>query len=322
MTGVRSGAAVQYTDSSGAVTTSILMDADLQYMGGTLYKASGNTFAQFDNKIFDLQSQASLEVDGSSNVVILESGANRARLIGQGNSVVGSAVSGVYVGVSGANNVVSVGSNSNVYDGQDGLNATNSNITIGANSQCELAWDTGATVNATQGGCTIAVGGNYMFANSSSTINAQNDTIYMGGIWNNVSAQVNGDSNQINMTSGSTLSLSGKNNTISIDANNHNELITTANGDFVQEDASGAIWFSSASFSIHNGVVTLGFSDGNQVVFSNVRSSSDPGVGADSQLNQLVSAMASYSTDAGGASSVFMSHLPSDSSMLLASAHQ
>jgi trimeric autotransporter adhesin len=322
LTSVRAGQTIKYTDSSGVVTTSTMQDNDLQLMGGNLYRGIGNHIsASYDNKIFDMQSQSSMDLVGSSNTIILETGAGTVSAGGDNNSVIGSGVSGANVNFRGTGNVATLGDHASVQDGYGGQ-ANNSSITVGANSYCNLDWSFGATVNATQGGCTIDVGSNLISYGENATINANNDQIRMGGTLeaNGSSAQVNGDNNQIGMARNSTLSLSGKNNTISIDANNANELITTSNGDYVQEDANGAIWFSSASFSIHDGVVTLGFSDGNKVVFSNVRSSSNPGVGAESSLNQLVAAMASYTTD-GGASSVVMSHLPSDSSMLLASAH-
>lgn len=68
---------------------------------------------------------------------------------------------------------------------------------------------------------------------------------------------------------------------------------------FVEEDASRAIAFSSASGHLSNGVLTLDFSNGNEVTISNVSSG---GLTALNQSNQLVSAMASYSSGVVGVS--------------------
>lgn len=342
LSNVASGTTLEYVDASGTVTTTSIMDPTLVHLGGNLYEATANNLVDMNNAIFEVQSGASLNLTGSSDEVILNSGAGNVSINGTGDTVIGSSVSNANITIWGAAaNTVSVGANSTVIDWGENDSVTTGagssvvdwangeTSTVGANSKVTLD-GTNVTVNATQGGCTI--GEHYTVASGgfgvSATLNANSDSI---GLQVGDST-INGSGNQISLDTsedyyngiGSTINLNGGNNTISFDANATNTgpiTIQTKDEDYVEEDASGAIWFTSASFSIANGVVTLGFSDGNKVVISDVRSSAGTSLEANNQVGQLVSAMASYSSAPGGTASVPVT-LASTESLLLASAHQ
>lgn len=110
-------------------------------------------------------------------------------------------------------------------------------------------------------------------------------------------------------------------NSVSFNTANGAETIQAAGGYFVKEDASGNISMNASSFTVQNGVALIGLGNGNVVTVSNMKS----GLGADlttnSQANQLVSAMASYSGSAAGVTSTVAAQAPVEAS-LFASAHQ
>ncbi|REG60997.1 hypothetical protein B0G80_3823 [Paraburkholderia sp. BL6669N2] len=182
----------------------------------------------------------------------------------------------------------------------------------------------GATIYDVSGDVSVAMsnatfnvlsGASLNLSGSSDVVDASSATIQLTG----ASSQVNGDGNHIVLgAGGNSLNLSGSNNSVSFSASSGQQIIQTSAGDLVEEDASGAIWFSSAAFSIKNGVVTLGFGDGNAVTISNVRSSANP---SDSPTNQLVSAMAAYSNESGGASLNFVTQMPPELSLFASSRH-
>ncbi len=64
-----------------------------------------------DNTIFEVQNGAYLNVNGSSDVFMVEQGAGALSLTGSGNTVVGSSVSGASVSLRGSGNTVSLGDN-------------------------------------------------------------------------------------------------------------------------------------------------------------------------------------------------------------------
>ncbi|WP_227245724.1 hypothetical protein [Paraburkholderia caribensis] len=219
--------------------------------------------------------------------------------------------------MSGSGNVIQLGDNSYVMDwGSDG-----ETITVGANSQVNA--NSNVTINATHGGDTVVAYWN-------STINANNDDISVvtGSVngnnntiqsnYGNASLNLIGSNNSVNLTySNNIVNLDGHNNTVFFNADDTSQLITTENGDYVEERADGSIWSSSASVNIKGGVVTLGFGDGNKVVISGSKS----GLLTDTQVNQLVSAMASYTTGSDGVSSSSTAQAPVDLSQLFASSH-
>jgi hypothetical protein len=303
-------------------------------MSTTYNVTTDSTFAM-DNAEFDVSSGATLNLTGSSDTVLVESGINNVTLEGNDDTITGVGDTKASVNLFGTGNVVSLGDNANVWDGNDGTHmAYGDTITIGENSVCYLAFSSGATVNAGDGSF-IEVAGAGGYIATDAVINANNSTISVGGSYLPSSAEVNGNGNQITLGqwtgNNATLNLSGSNNTITFDANTYSsyggaEMIQTAAGDVVEEDATGAISISSGTgsyhFSINNGFVTLGFSDGNTVQISSVRSSSEgSGTVTDNQVTQLVSAMAAYSSGSSGVSSVLMAQNPADTSLFASSHH-
>jgi trimeric autotransporter adhesin len=187
----------------------------------------------------------------------------------------------------------------------------------------------GSTVYNVSGSVNVAMdnsvfsvlnGASLSLSGSSDVVYGTNGAISLSG----TSSKVNGNGNQITLgQGGNTLDLTGSNNTITFDARAGAQTIKASTGETIVEDATGAIYYyGSFSFSIRNGVVTLGFGDGNKVVVNNVRSSSGPELLADNSTNQLVSAMASYSNEPAAVSSTFTSDAGAGSSSLFASSHQ
>ncbi|MHB9839403.1 hypothetical protein Q8F57_031755 [Paraburkholderia terrae] len=312
---VFSGSTIEYVDSSGTVSMRNLTDSSLQHVGGSLYEVTGSVLAAMDNTILDVVSGASLTLSGSSNTVILHDGAALtsdviAHLNGNNNVIVGSTANGVGMSVGGNGNIVTLGANADVDDG--GIGNT---LTVGPGGYCSVHNDATATINATQGGTFVTLGGNAGVAN------ADNDSIVLTG----ASAQVNGDGNRIQLAwGGNSLSLSGSNNTITFDTGSVGscqERIQTASGYWVEEYADGTIACLASSVNLNDGAVTLGLGDGNIVTISNVRAG--PGAGltaANGQVNQLVAAMAVYSTDSASVSSPLLAQMPTESPVF-ASAH-
>jgi hypothetical protein len=242
----------------------------------------GQNSYSLDNAIFDVSSGASMDLSGSSNVVVLENGAGHISITGNGDTVVGSGITGVSLNLLGTGNTATLGDHAFVWDGQDDYHLASADvITVGANSACYLAYSSGATVNATEGGCFIEVAGPGGYVGMGAVINANNDSIVMGGSYLPVSAQVNGNGNDISMgmwTGGdTTLNLNGSNNTISFDATFGTEMIQTTAGYFVKEKADGSISLSASSISVSNGVATVGLGNGNVVTITNVSFGSNGG---------------------------------------------
>jgi len=344
VSGVTSGSAFQYVDSSGHVTTSSLTDADLVHMAANLYAVTGDVVAKMDNAIFDVAGGVNFHLTGSSDMVILESSSSVSSslyITGNGNTIGAANSTGASVTISGTGNTATLGAKSHGSDYGNG-----DTLALGAGGSFVLS-GTNATLDATAGGSTVTFSG----GGQGNVANVNNDAVHVYG-WA-VPAQVNGDGNQISVVgSSSTLSLdgsnntvwvandsnqiklSGGNNTVSIDGVNNaisfnangpdsgTVLIQSAAGDYVEESASGAISFSTARFSISHGVVTLGFADGNVVTISGVLSSTDgSNLQADNHVNQLVSAMASYSAGSGGVSSTLMAQTSADASLFASSHH-
>jgi trimeric autotransporter adhesin len=320
LSNVNSGTQVEYIGASGNTTWSTLLDPSLVHVAGSMYRVTADGVGvSMNNSMFDVLAHSSVNLSGSSNYLILESGADDSYVKGDNNVISGS--DGASLTVSGTGDTITVGNHSGVY-----VWGGSHTVTVGAN--CDLQEeDSNSTIYATQGGDRVIAG-------SGDVVNAKNDTVLASGdsltvngdnnnigtdAWGSTTLNVNGSNNSIAGLPG-TINLSGNNNVVSFSAQQGEELVTTENGDFVQEDASGAIWFSSASFTIRNGVVTLGFSDGNKVVISDVRSSSLPNSG-DTQTSQLVSAMASYSAEALGISSSPAMPMPQDMAGVLTAAH-
>ncbi len=128
-----------------------------------------NVSANYDNATFDIQSGASLNLGGSSDMVILESGVKGVTFSGSNNTIMGTKVNNTIVTKndwSSSQNSMILGANSDVYD-----YGANERITAGANSFVET-WGIGTTITATQGGCEILP---WM----GNTINGNNDSIWL-----------------------------------------------------------------------------------------------------------------------------------------------
>ena len=306
--GVASGSTFEYVDASGAVTTSVLMDSNLLHLQGNVYQVTDNALAKMDSTVFDVMNGATFNLTGSSDTVKLES-ASTATVSGTNNVIDGTGATGTGLFLSGTGNVAKLGANAYAVDfGNVDI------VTVGAGSSFTAFGGTGATVNDSQGG-------GYLTFNraASGVANANNDSITLLA----ASAQVNGSGNGINLTgSGNTLNLNGSNNSISFSANGGTELIQTAAGYWMQEATDGSISFSASSLSVKNGVAIMGLGDGNVVTISNVRSSSNGGATTvDNQVNQLVSAMASYQGGASGVSSTLMTQTQADTQLFASSHH-
>lgn len=72
------------------------------------------------------------------------------------------------------------------------------------------------------------------------------------------SGQINGDGNNITFSQSVILDLEGSNNSISFDSSQRSQSIQTSSGYYVNEDANGNIQFNGSSFTVVNGVATLG----------------------------------------------------------------
>ncbi|WP_433704966.1 hypothetical protein [Paraburkholderia sacchari] len=335
-------------------------------MGASYISVTDNAASYtLDNTTFDVQSGAGMTLYGSSDLVFLESGAGipfgtqgYIRIVGTGNTVLGSSANGAEIVVSGSDNVISAGSNSVIIDGDGGGghtisgNGHNDTITVGVNSNVTAGVN--SKINMTSGYAFVATNASASVSGSSDSIEAHgavsvagsNNNIYDRGIGvgavtisgtsNTVSVGSNrlvddsqgrgnlitiGDGNQIVLGSGGTLNINGSNNSVSFNTANGAETIQAAGGYFVKEDASGNISMNASSFTVQNGVALIGLGNGNVVTVSNMKS----GLGADlttnSQANQLVSAMASYSGSAAGVTSTVAAQAPVEAS-LFASAHQ
>lgn len=318
-----------------------------------------------DNTIFDVQRGAGLNLYGSSDLVFLESGAGipfgtqgYIRIVGTGNTVLGSSANGAEIIISGADNVISAGDNSLIIDGDGGGghtlsgNGHNDTITVGVNSHVTAGVNSKINMNssyvlvATNASASVSGSNNSVEAHNTVSVSGSNNSIYdrgigagtvmvegstnkisMGSKWliddskgtgNSITA---GDGNQIVLGSGDLLKLSGGNNSVSFNATNGTEEIQAAGGFFLKEDASGNISMNASSFAIKNGNAIIGLGNGNVVTIANVKAGLGGELTAVNQANQLVSAMASYSGNGAGLTSTPTIQAPSEAT-LFASAHQ
>lgn len=277
-----------------------------------------------DNTTFDVQSGASLNLTGTSDYVILESGSGGGTVTGNNNTVSGAAVNGVDEGVSGTGNSLTLGANCSAED-----SGSNNTITIGANSHYQ-GEGTNSTIYATAGGDWLTLRG------SGETAYANNDNTALGADI----ATVNGNGNQIlGMGSfGQTLNLGGSNNVVNLAQG----LTVTTNGGGVTENTDGTVVLSGnvmpGSATLSGGVLTLQLGNGNVATMSGVSSGTqieyldatgkaswttltDSGLGA-IQANRLASAMASYSPSASASASNIVMPVPTSDQMLACAQHQ
>jgi len=297
-------------------------------MSNTFYNVTSTTSFSTDGDIFDVLNGASLDLTGSSNTVVVQSRPDNGQtdtaqifILGNNNTVVARDTSGIHAILGGSGNVVMMGSNSLVSD-DGGIGDT---ITVGAGGW--VAAGQNATVNATGGGTYIPiVQNNGVVVNgnndsitlcwSSSQVNGDGNQIFLG--WGNDTLKLNGSNNTIDFGGGNnSVDLYGSNNVMSFSANGGAEQIRTASGYWLMEDENGSISYSASSVSLKDGVATIGLGNGNVVTVSDV---GPDAIGAVGQINQLISAMASYQNGTADVSTTSLMQATADTS-LFASAH-
>jgi hypothetical protein len=290
-----------------------------------------------------------VNVSGSGNV-ISGTDADRVNFSLSGTGNVATLGANTVGDDNGNGDTITVGANSHVNEkGNNGtVNATagGSNITLwgagdvaNANNDTILLVGSAAQVNGNGNQMDfVANNGALNLSGSNNTISLKsNDTVSVNGSnntitdpSNNNTISLNGGNNTLTANSGDRISLAGSNNTVNLNGINNAvsfdtsagaQMIQAATGYYVEEDANGLISFYG-TVSVKNGVASIGLGNGNVVTISGVRSSSNPDLTAtDGQLNQLVSAMASYQNGSGGVSSTFMTQAPTDSSLFASSHH-
>ncbi|CAD6520057.1 hypothetical protein LMG27952_01244 [Paraburkholderia hiiakae] len=283
-----------------------------------------NTAYTQDNSIFDVESGASLNLHGSGNFVIMESGATGGTIYGSNNTISGAQVDGVYEDVFGSNNTVELGNSSWVNDRGTGDNITvgsssrvydfgsGNTFTLGRNSSYGpdmLGQTRNATIYATLGGAGMTLGnGDTAYAEQDSVTVAMNSSVTINGSDNQVNCwymvnsivnqaetvNVDGNNNAISANGNDTIILNGKGNSVAFSVNSGSELIQSADGYWVKEDSNGVVTYSGSSFSVQNGTAKIGLGSCNVVTVSDYYGQPAGNV------SQLASMMASYG---GGAAS-------------------
>ncbi|TCF96341.1 hypothetical protein BZM27_55775, partial [Paraburkholderia steynii] len=81
-----SGTQIEYVDATGAASWSTLTDTSLVHVGGNMYQVTAGVKATMSNSILDVVSGASLNLTGSSDYVILESGSGSSMVTGDNNT--------------------------------------------------------------------------------------------------------------------------------------------------------------------------------------------------------------------------------------------
>lgn len=340
MNGIYSGVTLDYTNASGAKTSTVLMDSNLVSWGGNIYEVAGDANAKMDNTIFLVDegtmvyndfSQTFVEVGPKLNVVgnsdtVFLTDAATVTLSGNGNTVVGSTASNADVTVYGTNNVVAVGTNSHVSD-----NGSGDTISVGAGSIVMVqAQGSNATINALDGGGYV-----YLGASGPVTINANG--LQLGEfLCSDIVARLNGSGNHINLGGQDTLVINGSNN--SVNAHDLPNTVATSTGS-VAEQADGTIvltgnvHFDSITLSgntalvqMGNGnVVTMDAKAGTALEYIDASGAATWSVLQDSaagaQANHLVAAMATYSAGSSSVGSAFNVQATNDSMNMLVASH-
>lgn len=335
-------------------------------MSASYISVTGNAESYtLDNTTFDVQSGAGMSLYGSSDLVFLESGAgvpygNQGfiRIVGEGNTVLGSSANGAEIVISGSNNVISAGANSLVIDGDGGGghtlsgNGHNDTITVGVNSHVTAGMNSKINMNAgyvfvaTNATASVSGSNNSVEAHNSVSVSGSSNSVYdrgiglgtvtvsgsantvsMGSQWiiddsKGTGNTINvGDGNKIVLGSGDAVNISGGNNSISFNSANGAETIQAAGGFFVKEDASGSISMNASSFTVQNGNAVIGLGNGNVVTIANVKAGLGGELTSSNQANQLVSAMAAYSGNSAGITSTATIQAPGEATIFASSYH-
>ncbi|WP_159835303.1 beta strand repeat-containing protein [Burkholderia sp. 8Y] len=227
-----------------------------------------------DNAAFDVESDASFNLTGSSNEIVVENsrevGIGAAVIVsGDGNTVVAAADSSrTDFDVTGNRNTVTVNDHSYVTV-SGSWNTVN---TLGAQTAVDILNYT--TVNAADWGDIINVGG------TGNTINANQSSIRM---WHTGSNDVNGDNDTIDVdywagndpSALQEFKVTGSGNAINIDDRCAQTLVSTAT-DTISTRSDGSIvvtgGFNPGAITVTGGKATLQLGDGNVVNLSNVYS--------------------------------------------------
>ncbi|BCQ28301.1 hypothetical protein NK8_64900 (plasmid) [Caballeronia sp. NK8] len=197
----------------------------------------------FPDAIIEVRGGSSLSGIFSSDQVILDSGAS-VNVGGSGNTITGSDSANVFVW-GGSGNVISVGAHSSVVDVDDG-----ETVTIGADSMISL-YGNNSTLNATNG----------------------NDRIYASGTGN----VINAVNDSITVRAGASFTLSGSNNSISMDNLNDQGATVRAGAFTLTQDQGGIVvtgGVNPGAIALINGVVTVQLGNGNVATINNVTSGS------------------------------------------------
>lgn len=335
-------------------------------MSASYISVTGNAESYtLDNTTFDVQSGAGMNLYGSSDLVFLESGAGVPygaqgfiRIVGEGNTVLGSSANGAEIVISGSNNVISAGANSLVVDGDGGGghtlsgNGKNDTITVGVNSHVTAGTNSKINMNsgyvfvATDATASVSGSNNSVEAHNTVSVSGSNNSVYdrgigvgtvtvsgsgntvsMGSEWTiddskGTGNTINvGDGNQIVLGSGDAVNISGSNNSISFNTANGAEAIQAVGGFFVKEDANGSISMNASSFTIQNGNAVIGLGNGNVVTIADVKTGPGGELTSSNRTNQLVSAMAAYSGNSAGLTSTATIQAPVETAIFASSNH-
>jgi hypothetical protein len=300
LSGISSGAIVQYIDASGAKIVSTLKDANVENIGGTLFDVSGDATVGQDNAFFDvLNSDTEVNVAGSGNTVMLDANGDNIKVAGNGNTILGS--ESEHITVTGSDNFFSLGDQAEFYLGGNGNTmfgadhsrgevwGSNNVLSLGDDAFCTVEGDgnvitvgDNAIMYTEDAHVTITAGAHAVFnVYAGGTVNADNavDIFDVGG-----DLSVNGNSNLIDFE-GDKLNLSGSNNSISMSAldigdmtprgTGHPQTITTDTGSFSDLGneivITGSIKVTSVTWG-SGGVATIDLGDGNIVTLSGVSS--------------------------------------------------
>jgi trimeric autotransporter adhesin len=331
---VWSGSEIQHIDAKGVSSWTTVMDTNLLDFGDRYQLRAGTTLkVRMDSSNFELASAGRVEHDdvygypittlvlqGSFNYVALDNWQTWAYITGDGNSV---DVNTGWLQISGTNNSVTVQAGGSVWD-----QGTYSMITLGANAS--ITAGAYASVYAFQGGGHINAG-------NGASVYGNNDEIW----WSEGTLNINGNNNKINSDSQSALS------TLNLGSTSRNNIIGVHEGEkislagssknYLMERIDGSVVVSgtldASTLSLTDGTLTVQLGGGNVATIEGVNSGSkvecisqsgvstwttlvdhgsSPMLSAVRSTDQLVSAMASYSVDAGAANTTATSQSSND----------
>jgi hypothetical protein len=243
-------------------------------MSNSIYQAFGNVRISEDNLVIEVMNSTGVDIEGSSNLVILDSDNINGAITGSGNTMLGSGASTSWCTLfAGTENIVSLGDGSTIDDQTlEGGNA----FTVGDNGD----------VRASKNDTIYAGAGSDVRFGDGDVISTNSSHIHTSFVFNSRSSDiiVNGDANRIEVEGG-TLVLNGANNNItastyaarptySVGSRSVEETITTSTGSVVA-DVNGMVLTGSANganITLTGGVATVNLGNGNIVTLSGISS--------------------------------------------------